>query len=150
MVEPARPVTTPRARVRPTDPRPLAALLLTVVACALVLLFFNDPAATPGVFPPCFWYVSTGTACPGCGITRALHHLVNGRIGTAFGFNAIGLIVLLSAAAVLIRPFWIALRENRWEIPVFTRRFAWGLLGVGLLWALVRNLPWEPFTLLAP
>lgn len=96
------------------------------------------------------WRMATGTACPGCGITRALHHLLHGRIATAFSFNAVGLVVLLATAAVLARPLWIALRENRWEFPRFTRRFAWSLLGVGLLWALVRNMPWEPFTRLAP
>jgi hypothetical protein len=96
------------------------------------------------------WHAATGTACPGCGITRALHHLLHGRVAVAFGFNAVGLVVLLATAAVLARPLWIALRDNRWDFPTFTRRFAWSLLGIGLLWALVRNLPWEPFTRLAP
>jgi hypothetical protein len=97
------------------------------------------------------WHMATGTACPGCGITRALHHLLHGRLATALGDNAVGLVVLLATAAVLSRTLWIALRENRWSLPAFTtRRFAWGLLGVGLLWALLRNLPWHPFTALAP
>lgn len=132
------------------SPRLLATLALLLGAFAVALLFFRDPATSPSLFPPCMWRMATGTACPGCGITRALHHLLHGRIATAFSFNAVGLVVLLATAAVLARPLWIALRENRWEFPRFTRRFAWSLLGVGLLWALVRNMPWEPFTRLAP
>jgi len=122
-------------------PRLLAALILLIGFAAASLLFLRDPATSAGFFPPCLWHAATGTACPGCGITRALHHFLHGRIATAFSYNAVGLVVLLAAAAVTARPFWLALRENRWAFPLFTRRFAWSLLGVGLLWALVRNLP---------
>jgi hypothetical protein len=128
----------------------IAALALIAALSGATLLFFRDPAASPGLFPPCLWHATTGTACPGCGITRALHHFFHGRIATALSFNAVGLIVLLATAILLTRPLWTALRENRWAFPNFTRRFAWSLLGIGLLWALVRNLPWEPFTALAP
>src|SRR4051812_28859789 len=40
----------------------------------------------PGVgshYPPCPIYWATGLYCPGCGITRALHHLLHGRIDVA-------------------------------------------------------------------
>ncbi len=96
------------------------------------------------------WHQATGTACPGCGTTRAIHHLLHGRFATAFALNAVGLLILIATAAIFARPLWKALRHDRWEPPAFTRRFAWGLLMVGLLWALVRNLPWQPFTHLAP
>jgi hypothetical protein len=131
-------------------PRLIAALALLVALSGATLLFFRDPALSPGLFPPCLWHAATGTACPGCGITRALHHLLHGRIATGLGLNAVGLVIVLATVAVLSRPLWIALRKNRWAFPSFTRRFAWGLFAVGLLWGLLRNLPWEPFTTLAP
>lgn len=141
---------SPTARPRALGPRLVASLLLLLAALAAAWLFAHDPATSPGLFPPCVWHAATGTACPGCGITRALHHLLHGRIATALGYNAVGLVVLLGTAAVLARPLWIALRENRWSPPSLTRRFAWCLLALGLVWALVRNLPWAPFTSLAP
>jgi len=140
----------PLARPVIPAPRLIAALALFIALAGAALLFFRDPATSPGLFPPCLWHASTGTACPGCGSTRALHHFLHGRFVVALSFNAVGLVVLLTTVAVLARPLWLALRENRWALPQFTRRFAWCLLGVGLLWALLRNLPWAPFTSLTP
>jgi hypothetical protein len=143
-------VTSPAPRPAFRSPRLIAALALLGAGTTLALLWSRDPSASSGLFPPCLWHELTGTACPGCGITRAIHHLLHGRFATAADYNAVGLLVLLATTAILVRPLGIALVENRWQFPAFTRRFAWGLLLAGLLWGLVRNIPCEPFTYLAP
>ncbi len=131
-------------------PRRLALLALFGGLAGGGLLFLHPPADAGGFYPPCVWHAATGTHCPGCGITRALHALLHGRILAALDHNAAGLLVFLAAAAVLLQPAWIALRENRWAPPALPRYTAAGLLAGGLLWAVLRNLPWAPFTVLAP
>ena len=131
-------------------PRAIGLAALAAGVLAGTLLFFRSPSGTPGLYPPCAWHAATLTYCPGCGITRALHELLHGRVLAALDYNAAGLLVLLAAAAVLVKPGWIALRENRWAPPTLPRHTARWLLFGGLLWALLRNLPWTPFTVLAP
>lgn len=150
------PLPTPPAPQRPPSasrlpsPRSLAIAALAAVAAGAGLLFFRAPGASSGFYPPCLWHVATGTHCPGCGITRALHDLVHGRVLEALDHNAVGLLVFLVTAAVLARPAWIALRHDRWTPPALPRRTALWLTVGGVLWAVLRNLPWAPFTVLAP
>lgn len=123
---------------------------LVAGGAAATLLFFRSPSEGAGLYPPCVWRAATGTHCPGCGITRALHEALHGRLLAALDFNAVGLLVLLATAAVLVRPGWIAVRQNRWSPPALPRYTSVGLVVVGVLWAILRNLPWPPFTVLAP
>ena len=51
------------------------------------LIFFCDPERVP-IFPICLFHRLTGLDCPGCGATRALHHLLHGEVMTALHFNA--------------------------------------------------------------
>lgn len=110
----------------------------------------SDPEHGRGLFPPCVWYVATHTHCPGCGITRALHDLLHGRVLAALDHNALGLVVLLTAGVVWTRAAWNALRTDRWEPPLFPAHTARWLAIGGVTWAVLRNLPWAPFTVLAP
>lgn len=113
------------------------------------MLYCFDPSSS-GVFPHCFFHDLTGLHCPGCGTARAMHNLVHGRILTALGYN------LLAVAAV---PFlsYAFFRYNvrelfNYEIPAarlspkVTWAIAFGVIAFGIL----RNLPFPPFTLLAP
>lgn len=117
---------------------------------SVVLLLLKDPTADAEIFIPCLWYEATGTYCPGCGITRALHALIHGHVLAALDFNAVGLAVILTSAGLLFRSVWIALRHNQWQPPVLPKRTALWLALLGIGWAVLRNLPWDPFTALAP
>lgn len=132
------------------SPRLLALVAIAAGAAGAGLIFFRAPTGEPGFYPPCLWHVATGTHCPGCGITRALHDLLHGRVLEALDHNAVGIVVLLATAAVLMRPTWIAVRHDRWTPPTLPRRTALWLVIGGMLWAVLRNLPWVPFTVLAP
>lgn len=137
-------------RRRVATPRRVAvgALLLGLVAAGW--LWRNDPERARGAFLPCVWFEATGTHCPGCGITRALHDLMHGRVLAALDHNALGLLVLAATACVLARPGWVALREDRWAPPRLPNATARWLAIGGIAWAVLRNLPWAPFTVLAP
>lgn len=76
--------------------RARAILGVLFVASALALLFVLPPES--GFYPACPIHALTGTLCPGCGGTRALHALLHGRIYAALAFNPI---VTLAAAPAL-------------------------------------------------
>lgn len=148
--KPSPPPLPAAPRRRLATPRRIAAGVLLLAMAGTGWLWVNDPEKARGLFPPCVWFAATGTHCPGCGITRALHDLLHGRVLAALDHNALGLLVLMTTAGVLARPGWRALREDRWEPPVLPRSTARWLLIGGIAWAVLRNLPWAPFTTLAP
>lgn len=120
------------------------AVLLAVAGGAWVLRSF-DPALG-SLLPPCRFYQTTGLHCPGCGMTRATHHLLNGRVGTAFYFNAFYVAVL--PGMVLWGGWWV---RRWWDSgplpPRVLKANAWcggGLIVAWLAFWLVRNLPGWP------
>lgn len=120
-------------------PVPAARLLLAALAGASFVLYFVDPAEASWL-PFCALHELTGLHCPGCGTTRALHQLAHGQLAAAFRLNAltVSLLPLLALAA---------LRGTD-----LSRRPAWirATLAVAVAFAVARNLPAWPFTLLAP
>lgn len=102
---------------------------------------------------PCPWLAITGLNCPLCGATRMFMALFGGDLGEALRFNAPALVV--SAVLALLWLGWVA---ARFGLPVPARilptarqrglMFS-GIVVLGLLFVVVRNLPWAPFTALA-
>jgi len=107
-----------------------------------------DPNAADSPFPPCMFNALTGLYCPGCGATRALHALAHFDLPGAMAMNPL-LVMLLPIVALLIadsggwRPRWLQPLMRVVGEPKF-----WLVLLPGY-W-IARNLPWFPFTLLAP
>jgi hypothetical protein len=120
-----------------------------VVVAGLYLVSVVPP--TPDSFyPKCVSYRLTGTHCPGCGLTRAVYSLLHGDLLQAFAYNPLFVLIspyLLFAAG---RSLWFWL----WGLPpgrtLFPGRYAWIIFGVMVAYWVLRNLPWYPFTLLAP
>jgi hypothetical protein len=132
---------------------PIWAAPAATAACALgacVLLRVRDPRED-GAYGICPWLLLTGTWCPGCGSLRALDRLLAGDVRGASGYNVLTLLTL----PVLVYA-WLA-----WALPASVTRH-WPRVGhapsraIRALAVLVvaywvaRNLPWAPFTLLAP
>ena len=118
-------------------------LALIVIAAAvsvslLVALFLRNPAASR-FFLPCPVHYVTGLHCPGCGSLRASHNLLHGRLAAALSLNPLMVIAIPVVAVMLLRPAW-----------VYRRRTPWAALSVLVAYGILRNLPWWPFTLLAP
>lgn len=117
-------------------------------ACALVVLALVDPASS-ALFPRCPFFWATGLHCPGCGVQRALHALLQGRLAVALGHNALAVAYLPACAAALAvrlaRPS-LARRLARRVPPLGYRLLAASVVAFWLL----RNLPFAPFSWLAP
>lgn len=125
----------------------LASAAIAVGAGVWLLRNF-DPNAASSPFPPCMFHAFTGWYCVGCGMTRALHALAHGDVPRAFSMNPLAM-TLLAISPLLLgwklgwQPGWL-----RPLVAVVAEPKFWLLL-LPAYW-IARNLPWFPFTLLAP
>ena len=123
--------------------RPLAVAGLAVAGLAYVGL--RNPAS--GGFLPCPFHAAMGLWCPGCGMTRALHGLLRGDVAGALSSN-----LFLPVVIVVVGWAWLA-----WvvpSLPPITRlvpSWVWtALIGLAVVYAVLRNLPVPALQTLAP
>lgn len=146
----------------PAPPAPLAGGVrlrrqVGAVACgcalagAGLLVAFNDPSAPDSRFPSCGFHAVTGLWCPGCGLTRATHHLLTGDPAAALSSNLFTPFVLLAIVAAWFT--WAASAFGRTVRNPFMRIPVWGstlLIVLVVVYGVVRNLPGQPWGALAP
>jgi hypothetical protein len=127
---------------RPARSIPLAPTAVAVVGAGLVAFTaLNDPTER-SILPPCPIHATTGLWCPGCGLTRAAHHLLQGDVAASLSAN-----LLLPAVVVLgLTLWWSWWRTARggtsvlWATRVPTSVWA-ALLTVVVVYGVARNLP---------
>ena len=123
--------------------------LLALVGAVAVILHLSSPYDS-GLYAACPFKALTDFNCPGCGTLRGLHEITHGRFGTALGLNALMVLSLPFIAFSIIKYIVAGIlgyEERRVFIP---SGIIWALLGAVILFWIFRNLPWYPFTLLAP
>lgn len=109
---------------------------------ASAYLALNDPAAPAAHLPACPFFATTGLWCPGCGLTRATHALLQGHIATAFGFNA--LFPLFLGAIVVGWFAWMRSARGHPPIAWLVKMPLWLTIaaGVGVVaFGVARNMP---------
>ena len=119
-----------------------------VLAAGVVILYWFDPSKV-SFFPPCISYQLTHLYCPGCGATRAMHHLLHGHLVQAFRHNPLLLLAMPYLVWGLVRQW----REMCGTPP--PPRYApayviWLVLVLIVTYTVVRNIPYGPFVYLAP
>lgn len=101
--------------------------------------------------PACAFRQLTGLNCPGCGGTRAFFALVHGDLLRSLHYNPLTLLLLLGLCLWLLRStIRIVLPRHEETNLVVSERLIWWVAGLVVLFGVLRNLPWWPFTLLAP
>lgn len=125
------------------------ALAAAAAGAAGLGLVWHLGGQPPPWYPPCLFHTTTRLQCPGCGSARALHALVQGDFAAALHDNALFLLFLPFLFFWAGRLGWTALRHNRVATPL-PGRFGPIALVVVMVFFVARNLPWWPFTLLAP
>ncbi len=136
-----------------TPMSPLRLAILIGVPLVLIgggtALFFLNPSEH-SFFPKCSLYVATGFFCPGCGSTRALFHLTHGNVLEALRLNP-GLMALITLGLTDYVRFVVSvIRGNPFQTLFGKLKLLGALMGVMLVYGVIRNLPWPLFESLAP
>ncbi|SHM43222.1 DUF2752 domain-containing protein [Cryptosporangium aurantiacum] len=131
-----------------TKPSWLAPLtILGCIGAASTYVLTNDPTDTRlDPLGPCAFKMLTGFDCPGCGGTRMVWYLLHGDVLQAARHHLVALIAvpILAWAYVVLaakRFFGVQLPSKR--IPLVA---ILGFLGFWVVFAVLRNLPWAPFS----
>ena len=145
---PARGAVSPRRGVTEGSvPASVLRVLVGVGAPALLLALCLSLLRGRHLF--CLFYELTGLYCPGCGSGRAALALLHGRVGEAFGHNALAMLFLPPCAVFLLREYLrfvfpgLGLRPT--VLPARAGRISLALV---LIFWVLRNLP--AFAFLAP
>lgn len=123
-------------------------LFLGAVLVSVLLVKYNPVESR--WFPPCPFKYLTGWYCPGCGSTRALHHLLHGRLTAAFGYNPL---MVSSVPFLLVNAVGRILPANKGRLfdeRGFSPAVIVSILVCVVLFGALRNLPMFPFSFLAP
>jgi len=113
-------------------------LLAFVGTGGLAVLWAGDP--TSATWPlRCPSLALLGIFCPGCGSQRAIHSLLHGELGAAVSYNPLVVLMLIVLPLLVWRP--AILRSVAVGRAVVTGT---------ILFAVARNIPFPPFSLLVP
>lgn len=120
-----------------------------LTAAAVVTVGLRDPHAA-GNYPSCPSIALLGVHCPGCGSMRAMHHLAHGDLAGVLSRN-----ILVPIGLVLLAWAWVAWFDRRLghsRVPALRPPVSvlYGSIVVLVAFAVLRNLPWAPFSGLAP
>jgi Protein of unknown function (DUF2752) len=120
------------------------------LAAGSIVLFISDPADSD-LYPPCpFRALTGGLYCPGCGTTRALHELLHGHLGEAFGLNPLMMLVLPLLGYSLLSWARFAVTGRALPAILVSPLWGWLVLVIVLAYWVLRNISLYPFYLLAP
>ena len=122
--------------------------VLIIGAGASLIAYFNP--TTAGFFPVCPLFKLTGILCPGCGLTRGFHALFHGDVLTALHFNALLPVFAFLIGFLLVSLVLIVVRGRGLSWKIFPPASLYGFLILAAAFFVLRNLPFYPFTLLAP
>jgi hypothetical protein len=129
-------------------------LVLAIGSIGLLLtgavFFYAVNPVTSRLLPPCPFLWATNCYCPGCGAARAFHALARGDLGTAFSYNPLLILALPALVYVYLSFLSSTFFDRRLPIPASLRAWTWVIPVVIVIYWIARNLPWEPFTYLAP
>ena len=127
----------------------ISSALLVLILAACVYLFLYEPNES-NVYPKCPFHVLTGLHCPGCGSLRACHQILHGNITGAFGFNPLLVISIPLLIWFIVMHFSIVVRGYTIPGLYIPSRWIWGIFAAIMIFWILRNIPVDPLTALAP
>lgn len=122
--------------------------ILAVVGGSGVVWYFNP--SNVNFLPVCPLYSMTGIACPGCGLTRGFHALFHGDILTALDYNALLPLFALVFGYFFLSLLLVVIRGRGLSINYLKPQFVWTFAILTVSFAVLRNLPYYPFSVLYP
>ena len=119
-----------------------------ILAAGAILLLYFLVEPKDGNLPKCIFHEITSLYCPGCGVQRSFHALLNGHVLKAMDYN---LLFILFLPLIMLFIFnFIRNRKYSQSSFVYKSNFSIAVLTVVLCFWIFRNLPFAPFTWLAP
>jgi|SRR5690606_20574980 len=110
-----------------------------------------NPSADSSHFISCPSKSILGLNCPGCGSQRLIHNLLHLNFSEAFRYNP--LLFLLFPFVIYLVFVFVAnlIFGTKYRIKILYKNwFVFLMFSVFLIYGILRNLPFYPFTLLAP
>jgi hypothetical protein len=127
----------------------IALLVFSLGGVFLLFYWFNPTQHS--FFLPCPFKYTTGYHCPGCGSQRALHQLAHGDISGALSFNPLMVLSLPLIFYGFGTKVWNFLFETQFRVKFFySNIFIYVYFGIVVLYWIARNIPYSPFTYIAP
>jgi hypothetical protein len=127
-----------------------AALLFVLLAPIGLAVLYRVPPVENSWYPACFFHKWTGLHCPGCGSTRALHHLLHGDARQAVAYNVLGVLLLPVLSLWAVRHTAYLVRGGEPPRKYLSSRMIKALFWLVVAYWIARNLPFYPCNLLAP
>lgn len=129
--------------------RLLATAGVAVMAGGSVFVAYFDPTKA-NFFPVCPLYTLTGLACPGCGLTRGFHALFHGDVLTALDYNALIPLFVLIFGFLFVSMVLVAVRGRGFPKWAYAPKPLFAFFVLLIVFGVLRNLPFYPFTFLYP
>jgi hypothetical protein len=123
--------------------------LWAVLAAAAVLFFLLDPSEHM-IFPRCIFYSATGYYCPGCGSQRSIHSLLHFDLKGVVQHNVLFLMALPAVLYHYLHPYFNKKFQLNLPNLFYMKATPVVILIVIMLFWIMRNLPFLPFSDLAP
>ena len=121
-------------------------ILIIAAGAILLLYFFVEPKY--GILPKCFFHELTGLYCPGCGVQRSFHALLNGHILTAIDYNLLFILFLPLIIYFILAFTWG--KKISSSSFIYKSAFSFTVVIVVVSFWVLRNIPYAPFSWLAP
>jgi hypothetical protein len=122
---------------------------LSAAACAgagCVAIWLGDPTTPGGCLPLCPTKALMGIDCPGCGGMRMLYSLLHGNIAAALHYNAVSFVAVLLFVWSMVAWAVGRMRGRASNTWLHRRWTSVAFAVVFVVWFVVRNLPFAPFT----
>ena len=131
------------------SPRVGYVALIALGFAGVAVLYTFDPR-NPGTYPICPFLGLTGYHCPGCGTLRAMHQLLYGNVIAALGYNPLTVLSLPFIAYSFADGAMKSFRKKGLPTIFIPHQYIWALFVAIVAFWLLRNVPIEPLTVLAP
>ena len=116
----------------------LYSLLIVIIIIILIILKYNNPENV-SIFPPCLFYKLTGIKCAGCGITRAMHNLLNFEFEKALLLNPLIYVYIFYFIYVVAK--YIILKQKLKKVTIDNYTYSlYVILIVTILFMILRNI----------
>lgn len=113
----------------------ISLFIIAVIGIILVKVYNPEEES---FFIPCMLYKLTGIKCPGCGMTRSVHYLVNGNIKQAIWYNLMLIPIIFLVVYALYR-YILFLVKNEEIINKSLENLLKVFLAIIILFGVTRN-----------